>query len=69
MLLLDELINYFDIEMICWFELSLFNYNGVIVFVSYDCVFICSMVICIVDLDRGIIISYSGNYEIYLEKK
>jgi len=69
LLLLDEPTNHLDIEMIRWLESSLSNYNGAIVFVSHDRAFIRSMATRIVDLDRGTITSYPGNYETYLEKK
>jgi ATP-binding cassette subfamily F protein uup len=55
--------------MIRWLESSLSNYNGAIVFVSHDRAFIRNMATRIVDLDRGGLTSYPGNYETYLEKK
>jgi len=69
LLLLDEPTNHLDIEMIRWLESSLSNYNGAIVFVSHDRAFIRNMATRIVDLDRGGLTSYPGNYETYLEKK
>ncbi|NDV91266.1 ABC transporter ATP-binding protein [Alteromonas sp. 345S023] len=69
LLLLDEPTNHLDIEMIRWLESSLSNYNGAIVFVSHDRAFIRSMATRIVDLDRGSITSYPGNYDTYLAKK
>lgn len=68
-LLLDELINYLDVEVIIWFEDLLFNFKGLIIFILYDCLFICKMVICIVDLDCGKLVFYLGNYDFYLEIK
>lgn len=55
--------------MIRWLETSLSNYQGAIVFVSHDRAFIRAMATRIVDLDRGTVTSYPGNYETYLEKK
>ncbi|QJR82617.1 ABC transporter ATP-binding protein [Alteromonas pelagimontana] len=69
LLLLDEPTNHLDIEMIRWLEQSLSNYKGAIVFVSHDRAFIRKMATRIVDLDRGKLTSYPGNYETYLEKK
>lgn len=69
LLLLDEPTNHLDIEMIRWLEQSLKAYNGAIVFVSHDRAFIRNMATRIVDLDRGSLASYPGNYESYLEKK
>ncbi|RDV25963.1 ABC transporter ATP-binding protein [Alteromonas aestuariivivens] len=69
LLLLDEPTNHLDIEMIRWLEQSLSHYSGAIVFVSHDRAFIRNMATRIVDLDRGALTSYPGNYEAYLEKK
>lgn len=69
LLLLDEPTNHLDIEMIRWLENSLSNYNGAIVFVSHDRAFIRRMATRIVDLDRGMLTSYPGNYAQYLEQK
>ncbi|AXR06580.1 ATP-binding cassette ATPase Uup [Salinimonas sediminis] len=69
LLLLDEPTNHLDIEMIRWLEQSLTNFKGAIVFVSHDRAFIRAMATRIVDLDRGQLVSYPGNYESYLEKK
>jgi ATP-binding cassette subfamily F protein uup len=68
-LLLDEPTNHLDVEMIKWLEQSLKQYNGTIVFISHDRAFIRSMATRIIDLDRGKLTSYPGNYETYLEKK
>lgn len=62
-LLLDELINYLDIEIIDWLEGFLKIFNGMIIFIFYDCLFICNMVICIVDFDCGKLVIYLGNYD------
>lgn len=69
LLLLDEPTNHLDIEMIRWLEQSLVNFNGAIVFVSHDRAFIRHMATRIVDLDRGSITSYPGQYDSFLEKK
>ena len=69
LLLLDEPTNHLDVDMIRWLEQSLQNYQGAIVFVSHDRAFIRNMATRIVDLDRGQLTSYPGNYASYLEKK
>ena len=69
LLLLDEPTNHLDIEMIRWLEQSLTSFQGAIVFISHDRAFIRNMATRIVDLDRGRLTSYPGNYEAYLEKK
>jgi ATP-binding cassette subfamily F protein uup len=68
-LLLDEPTNHLDIAMINWLEESLKQFTGAIVFISHDRAFIRAMSTRIIDLDRGILKSYPGNYEQYLEKK
>ena len=68
-LLLDEPTNHLDISMIEWLENTLLDYRGSIVFVSHDRRFIRNLASRIVDLDRGIITSYPGSYQAYLEKK
>ena len=68
-LLLDEPTNHLDIDMIGWLETSLKQFKGSIVFISHDRAFIRSLATRIVDLDRGKLTSYPGNYELYLEKK
>lgn len=68
-LLLDEPTNHLDINMITWLENTLKDYKGAIVFVSHDRAFIRSMATRIVDLDRGNLVSYPGNYQQYLDKK
>ena len=69
LLLLDEPTNHLDIEMIRWLEQSLVNFQGAIVFVSHDRAFIRNMATRIVDLDRGTLASYPGDYDSYLQKK
>lgn len=69
LLLLDEPTNHLDIGMINWLEESLKQFAGAIVFISHDRAFIRAMSTRIIDLDRGLLKSYPGNYEQYLEKK
>jgi ABC transport system ATP-binding/permease protein len=68
-LLLDEPTNHLDIEMIKWLEKTVMDYQGAVVFVSHDRAFIRNVATRIVDLDRGKLVSYPGNYQEYLEKK
>lgn len=68
-LLLDEPTNHLDIEMITWLENQLLDYPGAMVFVSHDRAFIRRIANKIVDLDRGMLTEYPGNYAKYLEKK
>lgn len=68
-LLLDEPTNHLDIDMVKWLEKTLLSFQGSIVFISHDRAFIRSMATRIVDIDRGEVTSYPGNYERYLEQK
>lgn len=68
-LMLDEPTNHLDIETIDWLETFLKNFSGSIVFISHDRSFIRNMATRIVDLDRGKLVSWPGNYDLYLEGK
>ncbi|MFC3647434.1 ATP-binding cassette domain-containing protein [Planctobacterium marinum] len=68
-LLLDEPTNHLDIEMINWLENQLMEYQGAMVFVSHDRAFIRRVANKIVDLDRGVLTEYPGDYAKYLIKK
>lgn len=68
-LLLDEPTNHLDIDSVLWLENFLKSYTGTIVFISHDRAFIRSLATRIVDLDRGSLTSYPGDYDEYLEKK
>ncbi|RUO77569.1 ABC transporter ATP-binding protein [Idiomarina seosinensis] len=68
-LLLDEPTNHLDIEMVRWLEEQVKEFKGAVLFISHDRAFIRSLATRIVDLDRGQLSSYPGNYDRYLEKK
>ncbi|MCT6875532.1 ABC transporter ATP-binding protein [Frischella perrara] len=69
LLLLDEPTNHLDIDAIAWLEEFLKGFSGSIVFISHDRSFIRHMATRIVDLDRGNITSWPGDYEQYLQAK
>ena len=69
LLLLDEPTNHLDIDSIAWLEDFLRQYKGAIVFISHDREFIQRMATRIVDLDRGVLTSWPGNYDAYLAGK
>ncbi|ALO42277.1 ATP-binding cassette ATPase Uup [Pseudoalteromonas phenolica] len=69
LLLLDEPTNHLDMNSVIWLEQFLKDFKGGIVFISHDRAFIRSIATRILDLDRGQLISYPGNYEKYLEQK
>ncbi|WP_298440075.1 ABC transporter ATP-binding protein [uncultured Ferrimonas sp.] len=68
-LLLDEPTNHLDIDAIEWLETLLKGFDGSIIFISHDRGFIRNMATRIVDLDRGQILSFPGNYQAYLDGK
>lgn len=68
-LLLDEPTNHLDVQTIAWLEKLLLEFKGTLVFVSHDRAFIRAMATRILDLDRGMLTSYPGSYEQYLQKK
>ncbi|WP_432459371.1 MULTISPECIES: ATP-binding cassette ATPase Uup [unclassified Agarivorans] len=68
-LLLDEPTNHLDITTIKWLEDFLINFKGTIVFISHDRAFIRKIATRIVDIDRGVLTSWPGNYDAYLEGK
>lgn len=65
-LLLDEPTNHLDIAAIAWLEQFLKSFTGSIVFISHDRSFIRNMATRIVDLDRGKVTSWPGDYDRYL---
>jgi len=68
-LLLDEPTNHLDIESVLWLENFLKGYSGTVIFISHDRAFIRSLATRIIDLDRGILTSYPGEYDTYLQQK
>ena len=68
-LLLDEPTNHLDVQTVEWLEDFVKNLNCAVVFISHDRAFIRAVATRILDLDRGILTSFPGNYEQYLVKK
>ena len=69
-LLLDEPTNHLDVESIEWLEKFLLDQNNLtLLFISHDRSFVDSIATRIIELDRGILRSYEGNYSQYLELK
>jgi ATP-binding cassette subfamily F protein uup len=69
LLLLDEPTNHLDIDAIAWLETYLADYPGAIVFVTHDRAFLQNLATRIVELDRGRLTSWPGDYETFLTKK
>ncbi|MEI2265108.1 ABC transporter ATP-binding protein [Erwinia sp. CGal63] len=65
-LMLDEPTNHLDIETIDWLETFLKTFQGSIIFISHDRSFIRNMATRIVDLDRGKLVSWPGDYDQFL---
>jgi ATP-binding cassette subfamily F protein uup len=69
LLLLDEPTNHLDVEAIEWLEGFLAEYAGTVVFVTHDRAFLERLATRVVELDRGRLTSWPGDYAMYLEKK
>ena len=64
-LLLDEPTNHLDMDAIVWLEELLIGFKGSVVTISHDLAFLNRVVTRIVELDRGKLLSYPGNFEAY----
>jgi ATP-binding cassette subfamily F protein uup len=69
LLLLDEPTNHLDIESIRWLEEFLLEWHGTLLFITHDRAFVRRLATRIVEIDRGNLQSWSGNYDEYLEQK
>ncbi len=70
LLLLDEPTNHLDVESIEWLEQFLLDWpNLTLMFISHDRAFVDRLATRIVELDRGVLRGYEGNYARYLELK
>ena len=68
-LLLDEPTNHLDIDAIAWLEGFLKQFEGCIVFVTHDRSFLRALATRIVEIDRGQVSSWPGDYENYLRRR
>jgi len=68
-LLLDEPTNHLDISSITWLEEFLKTYNGTVLFITHDRTFLQALATRIVQLDRGQLVSFPGDYRSYLERR
>ena len=69
LLILDEPTNHLDIGSIQWLEKILKRYDGAVLLVSHDRYFLDKIVTKVIDLERGKVRMYQGNYTAYAEKK
>ena len=68
-MLLDEPTNHLDIEAIQWLEELLARYQGALIFVSHDRAFVRAVSTRIVELDRGKLVEYPGEFDRYVQAK
>ena len=68
-LLLDEPTNHLDIDAIVWLETFLADYPGALVFVTHDRAFLQRIATRIVEIDRGHLTSWPGDYATFLRRK
>ena len=69
LLLLDEPTNHLDIEAITWLESFLADYQGAVMFVTHDRAFLERLATRIVEIDRGRLTSWPGDYATFERKK
>jgi ATP-binding cassette subfamily F protein uup len=69
LLLLDEPTNHLDIEAITWLEEFLLEYAGALLFISHDRAFVRRLATRIIELDRGRLTSWPGDYDAYVAGK
>jgi len=68
-LLLDEPTNHLDIAAITWLEEFLLDYNGALMFITHDRTFLKHLATRIIELDRGTLTSFPGDFANYLRRK
>jgi ATP-binding cassette subfamily F protein uup len=69
LLLLDEPTNHLDIEAITWLEDMMMDFGGALLFISHDRAFVRRLATRIVELDRGQLRAWPGNYDDYISQK
>jgi ATP-binding cassette subfamily F protein uup len=69
LLLLDEPTNHMDIASITWLEEFLLGFQGALIFITHDRTLLRHLATRIIELDRGSLSSFPGDYDHYLSKK
>ena len=69
LLLLDEPTNHLDIGAIAWLEEALTGFNGAVLFITHDRAFLQNLATRILELDRGHMIDWNGDYASFLAHK
>ena len=68
-IMLDEPTNHLDMGSITWLETFLMNYQGAVLIVSHDRYFLNRVVTKVIEIDRGEVTTFMGNYSDYAQKK
>ena len=68
-LLLDEPTNHLDAESVSWLEKTLADFKGTVVAITHDRYFLDNVASWILEIDRGNLIPFEGNYSSWLEYK
>jgi len=68
-MLLDEPSNHLDIESIIWLEGFLRGYDGALLMTTHDREFMNRVVTKIIEIDGGVLTTYSGNYDFYEKQR
>ncbi len=68
-MLLDEPSNHLDLESLIWLEGFLKAYEGALILTSHDREFMNRIVTRIIEIDGGVLTSYSGNYDFYEKQR
>ncbi len=69
LLLLDEPTNHLDIDTIAWLEEQLLAFDGAVLFITHDRAFLSRLATAILELDRGRLGRYPGDYATYQAQK
>lgn len=69
LLILDEPTNHLDFKTLRWLEDYLLSYRGSVLVVSHDRYFLDKLATQMLELERGILYSYKGNYSAYVKQK
>jgi len=69
LLLLDEPTNHMDIASITWLEEFLLAFAGALIFITHDRTLLRRLATRIIELDRGLLTSYPGDFDRYLRRK
>ncbi|WP_404298199.1 ATP-binding cassette domain-containing protein [Halomonas sp.] len=69
LLLLDEPTNHLDLDTIAWLEEHLAAFNGAVLFITHDRAFLSKLATAILELDRGRLGRYPGDYAAYQAQK